>query len=394
LKASILAIGTELTSGQITNRNAAWISERLVDLGVETVLHETVADDRAMIRVALDRCREVSQLVFVTGGLGPTTDDFTREVIADWLDKPLQFYEPSWKKIQERLTRFGIRVAESNRQQCFYPEGAQVIVNAQGTADAFTAPLSLSSGEGQLWVLPGPPREVEAVWTEAIEAQVRARAPHLKPLKLLTWQCIGKSEAELGEITERALAGSGLQTGYRAHRPYVEIKVWCTDEDMRTQAAALEALDQAITPWVATRQGADLAARLLRLAAYADEIEVADACSGGVLAERLGALLREPQYEEQAAATILMTEWLSPEDPLAWVEQALEDADASTLTLVIAGFTNDGEWAIGLRSEGGAPRTESSRTPYRGTELMDRSRRYAVELALKRWCEWLESAAH
>jgi molybdenum cofactor synthesis domain-containing protein len=394
VKASILAIGTELTTGQITNRNAAWISGKLADLGVETVLHETVADDRAMIRSALDRCRNVSRMIFVTGGLGPTTDDFTRDVIADWLGKPLEFHEPSWIKIQARLTRFGIPVAESNRQQCYYPEGAQVIVNDQGTADAFTTAFE----SGQLWVLPGPPREVEAVWDSAIEAQVRAQVPGLKPLHLLTWQCIGKSEAELGEITERALAGSGLPTGYRAHRPYVEVKVWCPQdlsaEEMRAKKTAIDALDRAIGPWVATRQGADLAARLLKLCARTEELEIADSLSGGILAERLGLLLREPSHAAQADSVIVTTEWLVPADPLSWVEQALSDADPTTITLAIAGFTDQGDWAFGLCQEGGAKRAESLRTPYRGAELLDRSRRYAVELALKRWSEWLESGVN
>src|SRR2546423_11411812 len=123
-RASVLAIGTELTTGQITNRNAPWISERLVQLGVEVVLHETVADDRSAIEAALNRCSQVSRLIFVTGGLGPTTDDFTRECIAQWAGRKLHFYEESWKKIVTRLSRLGIPVAEANRQQCFLPHGS------------------------------------------------------------------------------------------------------------------------------------------------------------------------------------------------------------------------------------------------------------------------------
>src|SRR4051794_7715109 len=115
-KASILAVGTELTTGQVTNRNAAWISEQLVHLGVEVVLHETVPDDRHGIRRALDHCAGLSQFIFVTGGLGPTTDDFTREIIAEWLGQPLQFHEEIWKQVSTRLTDLGVPVAESNRQ--------------------------------------------------------------------------------------------------------------------------------------------------------------------------------------------------------------------------------------------------------------------------------------
>lgn len=397
MKASILAVGTELTTGQITNRNAAWLSDKLAEMGVETVLHEAVADDRAMIRSALDRCRELSELVFVTGGLGPTTDDFTREVIAEWLGKPLQFVESSWKKIETRLTRLGIRVAESNRQQCYFPEGSEIIVNTQGTADAFSTPLPPSptnSAPGQLWVIPGPPREVGAVWTGGIEAQVRARVPELKPRKLLTWQCIGKSEAELGEITERALAGSGLQTGYRAHRPYVEIKVWIADEDMRTQSAFINRLDSELAPWIATRQGSDLAKRLLSLAAQAETIDIADSLSGGILAERLGALLRETPHADLADSVILTTEWTSHASPEDWIQQVLDETSAeATLTLAISGFNDAHEWAFGLRYED-LDHVETGKSPYPSRELLDRSRRYAVEFALKRWCEWLEQSAH
>lgn len=409
MRASILAVGTELTTGQITNRNAAWLSQRLEELGIETVLHETVADDRPMIRAALDRCRSVSELVFVTGGLGPTTDDFTREVIANWLGAPLEFYEPSWKKITDRLTRLGIPVAESNRQQCFFPRGAEVVVNTQGTADAFLAaapafgkvvqPASKSgaksapdgSPQAWLWALPGPPREVATVWESAIAAQVRARAPDARPLELLTWQCIGKSEAELGEITERALAGSGLKTGYRAHRPYVEVKVWLTEEQKRTQAAAISALDRAIAPWTATKQGEDLAAHLLRAIARGEQIEVADACSGGILAERLGALLREPENRELASSVAMVTEWSAPRNPESWVKATLSEGDADNVTLAIAGFTDAGEWAFGMR-EGTQVHVEVGQRPYRAVELIDRARRYAVEFALKRWCEWLRSS--
>jgi len=91
---------------------------------------------------------------------------------------------------------------------------------------------------------------------------------------------------------------------------------------------------------------------------------------------------------------ILTTEWLSPASPLEWVEQALDDADELATTFAIAGFTPSGEWALGMRTEGGHTHAEALLTPYKGKELLDRSRRYAVELALKRWCELLERRGH
>lgn len=174
-KASILAIGTELTTGQTTNRNAAWISSQLDSLHIETVVHITVADNHARIKEALEHCARVSQLIFVTGGLGPTTDDFTREVIASWLEKKLIFNEASWQRILNRLTGVGIPVAPSNRQQCFFPEGCEIIPNPDGTASAFSALFGQDSQA--IWVLPGPPREVSAVWKNGIREAIEKKCP-------------------------------------------------------------------------------------------------------------------------------------------------------------------------------------------------------------------------
>ncbi|HVK61905.1 MAG TPA: molybdopterin-binding protein, partial [Bdellovibrionales bacterium] len=90
-RAATLAVGTELTDGQVLDRNSAWLSRKLAAAGLEVIEHRAVADDRKTISVALGEItRKVSHL-FVTGGLGPTSDDFTREVLADYFGRPLKF---------------------------------------------------------------------------------------------------------------------------------------------------------------------------------------------------------------------------------------------------------------------------------------------------------------
>jgi molybdopterin-biosynthesis enzyme MoeA-like protein len=333
----------------------------------------------------------MSQLVFVTGGLGPTSDDFTRDVIADWCEKPLLFDEASWQRIVDRLSRFNVTVASSNRQQCFFPLGATILPNPEGTASGFT--ISLGSPTQQMWVLPGPPREVSAIWAQGIEASIRTLCPHLQPQKLLTWQCIGKSEAELGEITEIALQGSGLLTGYRAHRPFVEVKVWCPENLLAEKKIWFEKLEEAISPWIVTRQGEDLAARLLRHFYRNEAIEILDSATAGLLAQRLGDLLRRPEFQAQAENLALATEWANTSTPENWVANALEHADESSLTLAIAGFTSDGRAAIGLREEKKIYQ-DSIQSPYTSPELMDRTRYLTLELALKKWCDWLDHSTH
>ncbi|MFL5814175.1 MAG: competence/damage-inducible protein A [Bdellovibrionia bacterium] len=394
-KASILAIGTELTTGQITNRNAAWMSERLVNLGIDVVLHETVADDRAAILRALDRCWETSRLVFVCGGLGPTTDDFTRDVISDWLKRPLEFYEPSWIKIQNRLQKFGIPVAPSNKQQAFYPQGADVLKNAQGTADGFSCQIVRSTGEsgsekGRMWVLPGPPREIEAIWQDNNLASMICRElpEGIEPLTLLTWECLGKSEAELGEITEAAVAGSELQTGYRAHRPYVEVKLWIPQSQIEAHQKWISKLDAAIAPWVVVKNGNDLGKQLVTLLKRADEIDIIDACTAGFLMERLGPIFRSPMGRDAARNLNVATEWEPLSSPGDWVTQVLSEADDGALTLAIAGITPSGQWAVGLK-ENGRSYQEVLQSPWKDIELIERSRAFTVEFALKKWRDWL-----
>src|SRR5690242_1770742 len=95
-KASLLAIGNELTSGQIINRNAAWIAQRLADVGIETVRHLAVRDQKAEIVGAIGEIARDAELLFLTGGLGPTSDDLTRDAVAAWLGVEMEYYAPAW----------------------------------------------------------------------------------------------------------------------------------------------------------------------------------------------------------------------------------------------------------------------------------------------------------
>jgi molybdenum cofactor synthesis domain-containing protein len=393
--AAVLAVGTEVVSGQIVNGNAAKLSQLLSHAGAEVVLHETVADERAAITEALERCSRVAGLVVVTGGLGPTTDDFTRDVIADWAGLTLEFHEPSWEKIVDRLERRGVAVAPSNRQQCYFPRGAQVLVNPDGTADGFY----FKKDATHLWALPGPPNEIDAIWNGGADlgAMVRSALPADRPrLRLFTWDCLGKSEAELGEIVEKALDGSGLQTGYRLHRPYIEVKVWVKDDAMAISEVQpwFARLETAIAPWLGSRTGEDIGANCLHRIMYrikntAADVEIYDACTAGLLTERIGALLRRPENRDFAENVTMAIEWKTVLTPEEYIAATLEAAEEGVLTLTLAGITSSGEWAIGMKS-GDRMHQEKMKSPYRSPAFIDdRLRSYIVEIALKKWSEWI-----
>lgn len=396
-KASILAIGTELTTGQITNRNAAWISEQLVHLGIEVVLHETVSDDREQILDALTHCAQHSQFLFITGGLGPTSDDFTREVIAQWLEKPLEFSPATWEKVVQRLLRLGIpheKMAQSNRQQCFFPQGSKILDNPQGTAAGFTAPIAhqaLHSQEQWIWVLPGPPHEVAAVWAQGIEKQLLEIHPHLEKSTLFRWQCLGKSEADLGEITEKALSGSRLKTGYRVHRPFVEVKVWCPEKEVTQVQKWLQALDRALAPWVMTRNDEDLADQLLLKLQGFSEIQILDYGTGGLLAARLGSQLKKPEHQAILDQISLLTQWNESRDPQTQAESQ-PPTESDCLTLIFSGFQENGDCAVGFHW-GNQHLHQKIENPYRSKEFFERTRHFALEMALKIWADWVRQTS-
>ncbi|MCM2321882.1 MAG: hypothetical protein NDJ90_01325, partial [Oligoflexia bacterium] len=206
-----------------------------------------------------------------------------------------------------------------------------------------------------------------------------------------------KSEAELGELCEQALAGTGLLTGYRAHRPYIEIKVWCGEENVSRHAADLARLEQALSPWLVARGDEDPAANFLRTLARDEEMEILDAASGGLLAERLGPLLRHPEFAQQAQSLVLATEWAIPSSPEEWLAAVLTQADEEAITLALAGPDRSGRYWVGLR-EGTTLHQENMPSPYPTTlasdELNKRGRRYAIEVAFRMWRRWLENSVN
>ncbi len=384
-KAGLLSVGTELTTGQTENTNVSWISRQLVMLGVNPRVHVVVADDRPEILAALRTISAGSDLLIVTGGLGPTADDFTREVISDFCGRELEFDQVAWKLVSERLSKFGIRVAESNRQQCRFPKGSRVLPNPAGTAAGFHVPATANYPD--ILVLPGPPREVEAVWNGGLGAWISGRSAGPKR-NLLTWQCLGKSEAELGEIVEKALDGSGFETGYRAHRPYVEIKVWTPMELTPDQKLRLRELSTAIGTWCVQWPGEQtpLERFLAAVVSSGSALLIEDFGSAAILAERVGPAIRR----QKALSSWSLVSGTRPPDQ---EQQKLESGMGVGLQLRLTEILPGQSWTVrlircaaGLRHE----RSETLESPFQVTGptepvrdmMQERVLRWAAEAAI------------
>lgn len=160
MRAIILSIGDELILGQIVDTNAAWISNRLVELGVVPEYHQAVADDRRAIAEAVKLAADKADFVIVSGGLGPTPDDLTRQAIADAAGVKLISDKSSLKKLEQFFKERGWNMSENNRLQAIFPAGATVLDNPVGTAPGFSIVLK----KVKIVVMPGVPKEMKVMF--------------------------------------------------------------------------------------------------------------------------------------------------------------------------------------------------------------------------------------
>lgn len=367
MKSSVLGVGTELTDGQIINRNAAWLGERLKTVGLRCDLHFTVPDDRQLILEGLDLCARHSAVLFVTGGLGPTSDDFTRDMIAEWAGLKMKFDEASWKKVEERLLSRGFRVENFQRQQCYFPEGAVILENSQGTANGFR----LRARDREIVVLPGPPREIEAIWNDHLFSWATELGASSDPVITRSWDLIGLGESQVVTLAEPLLGDTaGFEVGYRVHLPFVEFKLSFPRSAAASAAAVVERLEAAFAPHTVTRDGLDLAVKLASL--ITGPIEILDQVSGSFLLQRIVAPFRSV--------------WSSGE----WrIFSSGEFASTDGLQLWIQPI-DEHSVRVGRRFHR-QTREIIVDAPMRKTNMSERRKQYFVEMALAWWCMELES---
>lgn len=288
MRASIISVGNELTNGQILNKNAQWIAKRLNQFGLLTDFQVTVADDHSSIEKALNLCVN-TDLLFITGGLGPTSDDFTREVVAKWAGVSLEFHEPSWQRIQNILNARKIPVRDMQKQQCYFPPHSQILENSAGTANGFL----FSHQKQVIIVLPGPPKEISAIWSDHLHSFLTEKTKTLDPWMTLSWDTMGLGESEIAFKTEEALKNINIEKSYRVHLPYVEVKLSFLKSQSASFASSIANLDLALLPWTLLKNGEDPTELLFEELKIFSLIQFQDLATDGLLLERLHEQLKK-----------------------------------------------------------------------------------------------------
>jgi nicotinamide-nucleotide amidase len=294
LRAGIVVTGTEVLTGRIADRNGPWISEQLAELGVD-VAHILVVGDRPDDLEAALRfmAAEGMDLIVTSGGLGPTADDLTGEVVARFAGRELVLDEEMEEKIATILRNFARRfdfdeeaVREANRKQAMVPGGSTPL-DPIGTAPGLVVP----AGESVVVVLPGPPRELQPMWPAALAtAPLRELLQRATPLHGYTLRMFGIPESEIAkslrEIEAEGVALPEVEITTCLRRGEIEIDVRYREAATKTAEALQAALAERHPRHLFSLDGETIDSQVAGLLA-GHRLGLAESCSGGLLAARI-----------------------------------------------------------------------------------------------------------
>ncbi len=382
-RAAIITVGTEVASGDIVNSNAQWLASALTDAQYDVTLHITVPDDRNGITGALDFTRQGQHsLVLITGGLGPTSDDFTRQVLAEWLQRDLVFDGDSWARIESIFAERGIPLTENNRQQSFFPRNATILVNDAGTANAF----SVEHDNQWLVCLPGPPHEIQTIWEKHLREKIEAAGAQ-EPIQLLRWNCLGLSESLIAEKVEDVIRETGLVVGYRPHIPYVEVKLWIPNRIRAQHEELIQRLTYELKPWLIYQNGDDPGRQFLKVLSRFSEPVIFDLGTQGQLGMRLGSLTpKDNEDDKDTLGYTLITEISRNVD-----SSSLEDLAASdeNLLLSVGPMSLSGNWQVHAQLSGSVVSKELKSPFLPQGRTHGRAHAAMVEMTLIAWTEMM-----
>jgi nicotinamide-nucleotide amidase len=307
IRAGIVVTGTEVITGRISDSNGPWVSERLAERGVEVAHILIVADRPGDLEAGLRFLEtEGMDLIVTSGGLGPTADDLTAEVVGRFAGREMQLDEAMEAKISEIIRAFARRrgwsdeeaLVAANRKQAMVPEGATAL-DPIGTAPGLVVPFG-DGGEKAVVVLPGPPRELRPMWPVAVETPaVSAILGRATALHGFTMRMFGVPESEIAKSL-REIEGDGVdleavEITTCLRKGEIEIDVRYRDESEAVAAQVRDGLVARHTKETFSLDGEtidELVAKLLR----GHRLGLAESCSGGMMAARLTDLAGSSEY--------------------------------------------------------------------------------------------------
>jgi nicotinamide-nucleotide amidase len=220
--AEIVAIGSELLLGQIVDTNSAWMAQRLTALGVNLYFTSVVGDNPARMREVIERAHERADIVITSGGLGPTQDDLTREIVAEVTGRKLVLDAGLLEQVEAHFRRRGRTMTPNNRRQGYMPEGAIPIKNPNGTAPSFIVEDKL----GVIFSLPGVPVELKWLFENEVEPYLRRKFNLAEVIHYRVLKIVGVGESAVDDKVGHLIANSSNPTvGVLALPGQVDVRI-------------------------------------------------------------------------------------------------------------------------------------------------------------------------
>ena len=301
MNAEIIAVGSELLTPFRTDTNSLYLTEQMNQLGVEVVFKSVVGDDFARLVAAAQHALFRSEIVIVSGGLGPTEDDLTREAVAEALGVALRRDADIVTRIEQRFAARGWKMTANNAKQADVLEGATVLLNANGTAPGQWLSGKFDGRERIVILLPGPPHELKALFEAECRERLRAKLPAaFLATRVLKVAMLGESHVDarvapiykrFSEVQTTILAGAGeIQLHFKSRAETMAVAQARVDE-------AADAVEEELDDAVYSRDGQSLEQIVgYWLQMRGATLAVAESCTGGLLGERITSVSGSSRY--------------------------------------------------------------------------------------------------
>ncbi|MBF0440394.1 MAG: competence/damage-inducible protein A [Oligoflexales bacterium] len=287
MNAEVIAVGTELLMGQIANTNAQYISKKIQETGINVFHHSVVGDNRKRLHDLLAAAFQRSDLVILTGGLGPTQDDLTKESVAEYFGLKLVLHEDILQRIIAFFEKIGRRMTENNAKQAYFPEGCIVLGNEFGTA-----PGCIVENSGKTAVLlPGPPREMCPIFDNSVIPFLKNKSDHKFVSKYLKIFGIGESalETELIDLIKNQTNPTiATYAGNYEVTLRVTARAASEEEAEALIKPVIEQIDNKIGRFIYSKENKSIEETIAHLLIRNNiTLSIAESCTGGLIASKL-----------------------------------------------------------------------------------------------------------
>ena len=285
--AEVISVGTELLLGQILNTNSQYLAQKLAELGIDLYFQTTVGDNMERLKIAIDTAIKRADILIFTGGLGPTSDDITKEAVADYFGLTLVLDEDVLRRIKNFFERRQVKMPEINRKQAYVPEGAKVLHNKNGTA-----PGLIIEKDGKIAVLlPGPPFEMQPMFEEEVLPYLEKFSKQKIYSRVLKFVGIGESSIE--EALKDLIFSQTDPTLALYAKPFeVELRITTKKESEDSAKSLLQSMEDRIRErlgeYIYGVDGQLLEEVVVSLLAEKKlKLSVAESCTGGLICNKI-----------------------------------------------------------------------------------------------------------